>query len=387
MQRCYFSTYWFSATILLHVFACKNKRDTQPMKNETSDDFSGSLADTQPPKDVVAFNELRSCADLYRLYKDGVLEIQPQFQRDVVWKLPEQSVFIDSLIKQLPIPSMCFSLDFNTQKWQVVDGLQRMTAIVMFLDNDHEWRLSRRKDINSKISGRTNFDIRDGDEESTILYRKIQNLSLPITVIRCDQTKEDHTEYLFTIFHRLNSGGSRLNHQEIRNCIFSGPFNNHLRELDKKSEWKIVKNLLPGKGARFKSIELILRFFALRNNGQAYTGNMPSFLNTFMRLNRKAEVAYQKRLEKDFDETVSILLKALDTAVDLKASYTLIEAALVGISYNVQHLKTTNKVMLGRMLTSLFNSYELSGANSQSDTTATTKVNERIAKARKIFAD
>lgn len=357
------------------------------MKNEPAEDFSGSLPDTQPPKDVVAFNELRSCADLYRLYKDGVLEIQPQFQRDVVWKLPEQSVFIDSLIKQLPIPSMCFSLDFSTQKWQVVDGLQRMTAIVLFLDNEKEWRLSRRKDINSKISGRTNFDIRDGDEESKILYRKIQNLSLPITVIRCDQTKEDHTEYLFTIFHRLNSGGSRLNHQEIRNCIFSGPFNDFLRELDKKSDWKIVKNMLPGKGARFKSIELILRFFALHHDAQAYTGNMPSFLNNFMRVHRKEDGSFQKKLETNFEETVGILLKALDNILETRVSYTLIEAALVGISHNIKHLKTVNQVMLGRMLTNLLNSYEISGTGSQSDTTATTKVNERVAKARKIFSD
>ncbi len=68
-----------------------------------------------PPNDVVAYNELRSCADLYRMFATGKLEIQPDFQREVVWKNDEQSRFIDSLVKQLPIPSMCFSLDYNTQ--------------------------------------------------------------------------------------------------------------------------------------------------------------------------------------------------------------------------------------------------------------------------------
>ena len=133
------------------------------MSKDNYEEYSGSLPDTQPPKDVVAYNELRSCADLYRLHKEGILDIKPDFQRDVVWKLPDQTVFIDSLIKQLPIPSMCFSMDFNTQKWQVVDGLQRMNTIVSFLD-DKEWRLSRRNDINSKISGRTNLDIKNGDD-------------------------------------------------------------------------------------------------------------------------------------------------------------------------------------------------------------------------------
>ena len=355
------------------------------MTIDKDEEFSGSLPDTQPPKDVVAFNELRSCADLYRLYKEGVLDIQPEFQRDVVWKLPEQTVFIDSLIKQLPIPSMCFSLDFNTQKWQVVDGLQRMTAIVKFLDESEEWRLSRRTDINSKISGRTNFDIRDGDPASAILYRKIQNLSLPITVIRCDLTKVEHSEYLFTIFHRLNSGGSRLNHQEIRNCIYSGTFNNLLRELDKASNWKIIKNLLPAKGARFKSIELILRFFALYAGQEKYSGNMPAFLNAFMRENRKIDVAYSKDLSKLFNETVESLLKAVDNSKEKKIGYTLLEATLIGIAHNRAHVKKTNDVMLGIMLSKLINNSEI--ALAQNDTTATDSVKKRISKSRQIFSD
>ncbi len=64
---------------------------------------------TEPPDDIVAYNELRSCADLYRMYQKGILEIQPDFQRNIVWNGAAQTRFIDSLIKQLPIPSMCFS--------------------------------------------------------------------------------------------------------------------------------------------------------------------------------------------------------------------------------------------------------------------------------------
>ncbi len=354
------------------------------MTIDKDEEFSGSLPDTQPPKDVVAFNELRSCADLYRLYKEGVLDIQPEFQRDVVWKLPEQTVFIDSLIKQLPIPSMCFSLDFNTQKWQVVDGLQRMTSIVKFLDEKKEWRLSRRTDINSKISGRTNFDIRDGDEETNILYRKIQNLSLPITVIRCDLTKNDHSEYLFTIFHRLNSGGSRLNHQEIRNCIYSGPFNDLLRYLDKSNKWKVIKNLLPAKGARFRSIELILRFFALYNGERKYTGNMPAFLNTYMRENRKIDELLSKELSQLFFETVDLLLGALDNAPEKRVGYTLIEAALIGTAHNLDHLNNTNEVTRGTMFDELANSDEIT--LKKDDTSATEAVKQRLLKAKIVFS-
>ncbi|WP_247547436.1 DUF262 domain-containing protein [Ralstonia pseudosolanacearum] len=50
-----------------------------------------------PPPDIVAYNELRSCADLVRMHASGKLELQPDFQRDIVWKQDDQSRFIDSL--------------------------------------------------------------------------------------------------------------------------------------------------------------------------------------------------------------------------------------------------------------------------------------------------
>ena len=75
-----------------------------------------------PPSDIVAYNELRSCADLFRMYDQKILQINPDFQRDVVWKGPDQTRFIDSLIKALPIPSMCFAMDNKAQRWLVIDG-------------------------------------------------------------------------------------------------------------------------------------------------------------------------------------------------------------------------------------------------------------------------
>ena len=328
---------------------------------------------------------LRSCADLFRLYAEDTLEIQPYFQRNAVWKAPDQTKFIDSLIKQLPIPSMCFSLDFRTQKWQVVDGLQRMTAIISFLGNK-EWRLSRLKEIDQKISGRTNFDIRDGDEDSKILYRRIQNLSLPITVIRCDQSRKNHSEYLFTIFHRLNSGGSKLNNQEIRNCIYSGVLNDSLRKWDEKPNWKIIKNIIPGKGARFKSIELILRFLALKTSLNEYSGNMASFLNDFMRENRNPSVPKLTEWETAFDRAVNELLRAIDALKMTSIGYTLLEAALLGISENIRTVSTFNKIAAGKLLQNLANTYAIAGADSKSDTTSTAKVKDRIKEANKIFS-
>jgi hypothetical protein len=192
--------------------------DELEQKTLFEDDFA-----ELPPSDIVAYNELRSCADLFRMHQQGILEIQPDFQRDIVWKGPDQTRFIDSLIKQLPIPSMCFALDHKAQKWIVIDGLQRISSIVKFLEGG-DWKLSDLRDIEQEIAGKSVAAIKTSDTSLHHYYTRVENLSIPVTVLRCDFNKKTHMEYLFTIFHRLNTGGMKLNNQEIRNCIY-GSYN------------------------------------------------------------------------------------------------------------------------------------------------------------------
>jgi len=235
-----------------------------------------------PPEDIVAYNELRSCADLFRMYATGKLEIQPDFQREVVWKADDQSRFIDSLVKQLPIPSMCFSLDYKTQKWKVIDGLQRMSSIIHFLSTP-EWRLSSLSDIHPQLRGIRNSDLRSGSDNQKRLYSLVEDVSIPITVIRCDYSQRSHMLYLFTIFHRLNSGGVRLTNQEIRNCIYSGQFNDNLKKFDREnSDWNVVKKRIWGSMDRYRSVEVLLRVLAFAEGRKDYDGNLARFLNDFM---------------------------------------------------------------------------------------------------------
>ena len=249
-----------------------------------------------PPPDIVAYNELRSCADLYRMYQHGILDIQPHFQRQVVWNPIAQTRFIDSLLKQLPIPSMCFSFDYKEQRWQVIDGLQRMWCIIRFLRGD-DWRLARLEDIDPSLSGQYVPEFLTGKLNLHQNYTRIENLTLPITVIRCDYSKPSHMEYLFTIFHRLNSGAARLNNQEIRNCIFSGTFNDFLRELDMEPLWLTINGRIVNKEDRYRGQEQILRFFAFHDNYLAYTGRLSSFLNEYMKEHRgpSEEFLHDKR--------------------------------------------------------------------------------------------
>ena len=146
-----------------------NDINQEVIETEEDESFYDDKSNQQPPPDIVAYNELRSCADLFRMYDKGILDITPDFQRDSVWKPASQTRFVDSLIKQLPIPSMCFSLDYKTQKWQVIDGLQRMSAIIRFM-SDKEWRLSDIEDIDKRLAGTKISTLKDEESPNHVLY-------------------------------------------------------------------------------------------------------------------------------------------------------------------------------------------------------------------------
>ena len=268
----------------------------------------------QPPDDIISFNELRSCADLLRMYTDNQLKIDPEFQRNLVWSTVEKTRFIDSLTKQLPIPSMCISLDYKTDERLVIDGLQRITTIVSFLNQD-SWQLSKIDDVDERLSGKTPSQIKLNNPE---VFSKIQNLTIPITVLRCDYSKKTHMQYLFTIFHRLNSGGSRLNNQEIRNCIYSGGFNNLLKEIANSpismnifnyskpnlTVKKIKKNVKP---YRYQYEELYLRVISFTHSLNMYDGKLSKFLNDFMGDNRSASNMQISIWRENLLKTLSIV--------------------------------------------------------------------------------
>ena len=296
-----------------------------------------------PPPDIVAYNELRSCADLVRMHASGKLEIQPDFQREVVWKQDDQSRFIDSLVKQLPIPSMCFSLDYKTQRWKVIDGLQRMSTIIKFLSQP-EWRLSDLSDIHPQLKLAKNSDLRSGTDAQKLLYSLVEDVSIPVTVIRCDYSQQSHMRYLFTIFHRLNSGGVRLTNQEIRNCIFTGPFNDLLKRFDQKNpDWKLVKKRIWGAMDRFRSVEVLLRAMAFGERLNSYDGNLARFLNDYMQSQTQQQPEAFTNLEAVLARVAELARAALSIETRTKLPLASVEAVMVALYVHRADLAQTSE--------------------------------------------
>lgn len=340
----------------------------------------------QPPQDIFAFNELRSCADLFRMHEQKILDIQPEFQRDFVWKSPDQTRFIDSLIKQLPIPSLCFSYDARQQKWLVIDGLQRISTIIRLLTGA-DWKLSKLDDVEPRLCGVSAAAIKT-DPTLSEFYTRVENSTIPITVLRCDYSNNKHLSYLFTVFHRLNSTGLKLNNQEIRNCIFAGPFNRLLRELDDNADWRKLNKMKKGEYYRLQKQELILRFFAFQDKLDEYTGSLASFLNAYMGQHRfiSNDVVQERRAL--FGDTCAVLHNALNASGHKnKISITLQDALFYAAGKNIAALKPMQPKAVGELILKVISDSAFSEASLAEGLAKKERLKDRMRAAENLLRD
>lgn len=359
-----------------------DSEEFKELKDRAKEEDDDAINTVIPPPDIVAFTEQRSCADIYRMYEKHQLDINSDFQRGEIWTNRAQTLFIDSLMKQLPIPSMCISLDISSQKRLVIDGLQRITTIIKFLDLDKnkDWKLSKTSDVDDRISGKNVSAIKVENPE---IYDRIENVTIPITVLRCDYGKRDHMMYLFQIFYRLNTGGNKLYNQEIRNCIFQGTFNSLLKELAKTPEWYSFAKVTEDKviKGRYGNEERILRFFAFYDNYTNYNGKLAGFLNDYMGEHTKMPNNEIERYKSLFMTTLIIA----NRLTNKPESKNVADAILVGIAKNKDKLIDKNTNDLDSIYSNIMNSSEFSAEELKEGLGATDKVKNRIIKSIECF--
>ena len=281
---------------------------------------------------------------------------------------------------------MCFGLDYKRQEWQVIDGLQRIWSIIQFLSGEN-WKLSELKDIDPKISGQAASTFADQNSPLHAYYTRVENLTLPITVLRCDYSKKSHANYLFTIFHRLNTGAMKLNNQEIRNCIFSGPLNDLLRRLNRTPTWKRLNRMKSDVGYRFTKEEVILRFFAFTDRLDQYKGQLAKFLNDYMQDNRYCDQQFIAAKENLFCRTVDVIYKKIFAGkVPSKLIVTVLEAMLFGVGANIEHLEQLPAARAKQLADELRGHEELSAERLSEGLAKTERVVGRLNAAKTVFA-
>jgi hypothetical protein len=243
---------------------------TSTNPDEPSDDFLEPELDDEEylPDDarpVVSKPADWTITSLREKWESSLLDLQPHFQREYVWALKPElpSRLIESVLLEIPIPPLYFGR-IGGGKLEVIDGQQRLTTLIDFVTNKFALqRLTRMPSLN-----RLRFR-----DLSTEHQEKIKDT--PIRTVEIDAGQ--NTDLRYEIFERLNRGSMALNEQELRNCVYRGPFNMLLSELEKDPKWRIVKGG-DSPEPRFKEREMILRFLALANRIDFYTGGLKRFL-------------------------------------------------------------------------------------------------------------
>jgi hypothetical protein len=236
---------------------------------------------------------------------------------------------------------MCFSLDYKTQRWKVIDGLQRMSSIIRFL-SAADWQLSDLPDIHADLRRVKNNTLRHGNDKQRRLFSLVEDVSIPITLIRCDYSQQSHMRYLFTIFHRLNSGGVRLTNQEIRNCIYTGAFNDLIKNFDRQNaDWQAVKKRIWGSMERFRSMEVVLRILAFGDRLATYDGNLARFLNDYMYAKSMETSDSLGDLEASLAKIASVARVVLKGEQQKKLPLVFVEGVLVALYVHRSRLGTT----------------------------------------------
>ncbi len=224
------------------------------------------------------------------------IDMMPDFQRKGgLWSDEQKSRLIESLILRIPLPAFYFDGSYN-DKWIVIDGLQRLTAIKEFFV-DQTLALSGMEflvDLNGVFY-----------DEIPRVYKRRMNETQIITYIINPGAP---VNLKFNIFKRINTGGLSLEPQEIRHALYQGFAPIYLKELASLDEFKIATGYSV-KSDRMLDREFVLRFIAFYELGvNAYKGSMDFFLNDAMEyINRKYDESYGYYVEKLFVQTLNAI--------------------------------------------------------------------------------
>jgi uncharacterized protein with ParB-like and HNH nuclease domain len=264
-----------------------------------------TLDDLDKKRQDLSFEGLdMSYGEIISLVRNKELVISPEYQRMFRWTSVQQSLFIESILLRIPIPQI-FIIERTDGVWELTDGLQRISTILHFFGPEELGEEVYRKVFNDFEE----FIDSNNQEQSCStlrlegckLIKELNNQTIKeMTVrdrliikrssIRVVVVKRQSDEYFrYELFNRLNTGGSPLSPQEIRNCSARMigekgiKFYDFLIECTKNPDFieciaTLSDNVREQKGAE----ELVLRFFALKNAQELFKKSIREWLDEYM---------------------------------------------------------------------------------------------------------
>lgn len=301
----------------------------------------------------------------------------PDFQRGFVWNQAQSSKLIESFLVGLPVPPIFLYSERKSQKFLVIDGQQRLNSIFYFFEGywGHEIAESRRVFRLSKLNQDSTFSDRTFEDLQDEDKRRLKNAVLRAFIVQQLDPADDTS--LYHIFERLNTGGTLLTNQEIRNCLFHGKFIKFINELNKVDDWRrILGKDKPD--TRGKDVELLVRFFAMRNI-VAYTKPMKDFLSKFMKKNRDASEETLRANRDLFERTCHEVIASLGPKpfhVRAGLNVAVLDAVMTAFSNHLHEIPADVSERYARLKKDI-----QFKKNTESGTTAVDAVRERLGQA------
>lgn len=224
-----------------------------------------------------------------QMIDDNEIDLNPDFQRNLVWDNFQKSRLIESILLRIPLPMFYFAED-KEGKLSVVDGLQRITTIKDFMDN--KFPLRKLQYLKESCDGKyyETKGRKKGIDSKYYRWFNLTNLSANII----DPSSPFKVKY--DIFRRINTGGRPLNNQEIRNCLTGQGLRDILKAMTSLEEFKSATDFSI-KSKRMDDQEIALRFLLFLpmveriGNIEEYNGYMDSSLDELTERHIKTSVS------------------------------------------------------------------------------------------------
>lgn len=387
------------------------------------EDFNGSkeeIYETQeepdysPKYDLIISPSDFNISTLFDSIRKGKIKI-PGFQRNYVWDIRTASRFIESILMNLPIPQIFLFVN-DIGEYIVIDGQQRLMTIYFFISGRFP-KYNKRGTLRELLENSITIDeelLKDDElfddfrlrlrNEATgrqspfhnITYNELNDVIRnsfdfhSIRTIIIKSLRRDDTS-VYEIFSRLNTGGVKLNYQEIRTSLYYSDFIKALFKMNKEPLWRTVfgQDIHP----RMEDIEAILRGFAMLIYGEQYKPPMYGFLDRFCRHIKqgvlKVDLNYLYELFKSFldslEHIIQLSLKEPLFYISNKFSIILYEAVFVSVC---EGFYKENRIVEGKIDINFI--YELKNNKSFKEliggkTTSKEAVNERLKIARNLL--
>lgn len=296
---------------------------SDPEVEETSTDEEIAARYTSGEVRIVTDQARTQLAELPSVLKSGRWELQPEFQRRARWSAGKQSRLIESFIMNVPVPPI-FLYEYEYSKYEVMDGLQRLTALESFYSNE------------LVLTELEYWQVLEGRTYETLPLQLKQGIDRRYlsSIVLLNETAQDNaqaTRLKELVFERINSGGERLTPQETRNALSNGPLNSVLPKLARTPSfcraWRIpepdARELETGEVSeevladdryrQMEDVEMVLRFFAHRQRGSE---NGPRRLRPFLdeywsKANKQFTVALVQQIGQIFVRTSDLVENVL----------------------------------------------------------------------------